>query len=432
MNKLRHLNISLESIAFQGDAYLKELALVLEPYIGVKKTKVEYLKLSEQIEKTIKKYTNASITIDISPGYSPCIMLDIIDPNSVFSELWGIYGEVPDQYSATIADLKKIKKTSGKVDLQKSRVDGAFAKKLCTMYFGPEYLQSGKYTALEMAAIILHENGHFFGVCEYLDRTIATNQVLATLDRILKNTTDVKSREVAIQYAGSALEVEDRVIKQAQDTRDDSVVTTILVASSNRNSNNHSSQNKHTRYDLNTPEYTSDEFAARHGAGPYLVTALDKLLTEYTLFGMGVVQKRNTALYLGMELLKMLILGASIAAVKILPPLLLIGLSTVMMDGSGMGEPTYDDPITRFRRIRNQLVEMSKLPKLTTEQITKIKEDLALIDSVYTKYSDRRDFLTFIFELGGLVPSIKNREYQKELEKLAMNEMFIKAIEFKS
>ena len=432
MTKLRHLNISLESIAFQGDAYLKELALILEPYIGVKKTKVDYLKLSEQIEKTIKKYTNASITIDISPGYSPCIMLDVIDPNSVFSELWGLYGEVPDQYSPTLADLKKIKKTSGKVDLQKSRVEGVFAKKLCTMYFGPELLQSGKYSALEMAAIILHENGHFFGVCEYLDRTTATNQVLATLDRILKNTTDVKTREVAIEYAGSALDVDERIVKQAQNTRDDSVVTTILVASSNINTKGNTSQNSHGRYDLNTPEYTSDEFAARHGAGPYLVTGLDKLLTEHTFFGIGPVQKRNTAVYLGMELLKTVIFAATVVAAPILPHFIIIGLVTLMADQSGMGEPTYDDPITRFRRIRNQLIEMSKLPKLTNEQIVKIKEDLALIDSVYTKYSDRRDFLTYVIELGGLRPSIKNREYQKELEKLAMNEMFIKAIEFKS
>jgi len=432
MNSLKYIKISQEAIAFQGDGFLKELALLIEPYIGTKHSKIEYMKLSEAIEKVIKKRTNASIGVDLSPGFDPCIMIDIIDPNSVFSQLWGIRDyTMHNDDSKILKELKTMKRTSGKVDLKNSRLEGVFTMKVCTIHCDNKYFESGKYTSLELAAIFLHEVGHYFGICEYLDRTIATNQILATLDRVLKNTTDVNTRELAIEYAGNALELDERVIEKAKQTKNDSVVSTIFVASSNRMTGEHRSQMGNGFYDLNTAEYTSDEFAARHGAGPYLVTGLDKLMSD-SFFGLGPNQKRGSFLFLAMEVIKLLVLSASVAGMMIHPAIVLFGIVFVASDASSLGEPTYDDPITRFRRVRNQLVEMSKIPTLNKEQIAKLLEDIKLVDSVYNQYHERRDFITYVCELGGLLPSAANRDYQKELEKLAMNEFFVKALQFKA
>lgn len=424
---LKHLNLSigLEAIAFQSGSFHKELTLAIEPYIGVPTSAGEYIKLSDKIEKLITKYTNADIKVSIEAGYHPCIFLQQHDVNSIFANYWGAVQYSPAELKSLMQDKKKL----GTVDLQNSRVTGVFAKSFATIYTGPNYFSSGSFTAGELSAIFLHEVGHYFGMCEMLDRTAGTNQVLASVDRLLKNNTDVKQREVIIKYAGEALGLEDRAIAKATAATNDSVSTTILAVESYQGLIRTDQRTGY--YDLNTPEYTSDEFAARHGASRDLITALDKLTGEFAPFG-STVQKRGRVVYIVIEILKIVLLGLSIAVLATGNLIPLLGAFMLMIaDTSEAGEPTYDSVLNRLGRIRRQLVEYAKVPSLPRVAAQKLLEDIVIIDKLLESYAPRRDFLTYVTDLLSPRGNSKNRDYQVKLETLALNDLFAKALELK-
>lgn len=428
MSNLKHLTPSLEAIAFQGDAYHKELTLVFSEYVGKGMDTRDYAKLSAAVEKTIKKYTNASIDFVIERGYDPCIQLRPLDASSLFMKYWGALAVAPED----IKRIRTMSKTFASVDLAKSKVHGAFEESLATIYMGPEYITEGKFTAGELSAITLHENGHYFGMCEMMDRTCGTNQILASIDRCLKNNTDVKKRKMILEYGGEALDLEDRVIQQAKESADDTVATSIFVIEAARNLKFNTDQGK-AYYEQNHPEYTSDEFAARHGAGRDLITGLDKLFST-AIFGLSVIEKRSTAAYIGIEILKvaMLVAGTWGAAATGVGFLLAAPLSLIMADSSDLGEPTYDGPLGRLNRIRAQFIEQSKNGSLNRNIAKQLLEDVRVIDKLLAEYTQRRDVLSFLSDTLSLTGNVRNRNYQRELEKLVLNDLFLKALDFKS
>lgn len=427
MPNLKHLTPSLEAIAFQGDAYHKELTLVFEEYVGKGMDTRDYAKLSAAVEKTIKKYTNASIDFVIERGYDPCIQLRPLDASSLFMKYWGATTVEPQ-------DLKRIRsmnKTFASIDLAKSKVYGAFEQSLATIYMGPEYITEGRFTAGELSAIVLHENGHYMGMCEMLDRTCGTNQILASIDRCLKNNTDVKKRDMILQYGAEALDLEDRVIQQLKETKDDTVATSIMVIEASKNLKYRTDQGK-GYYEKNHPEYTSDEFAARHGAGRDLITGLDKLFSK-AIFGLSVIEKRSTVVYIAMEVLKvaLVVAGGWAAASTGIQFLIAAPVALMMSDTSDLGEPTYDGPIGRLNRIRAQFVEQAKNASLNREIAKQLLEDVKVVDKLLSEYTQRRDLISFLSDTLSFTGNVKNRNYQRELEKLVLNDLFLKALDYK-
>lgn len=424
MRILKHLNVAQEAIAFQGSAFHKELTLAIEPYIGVGTAKSDWAKLESKIERLITKVTGANIDISILEGYDPCILIHPTDVNSIFNNYWGAIISNPDE----MKKLRKERERAGTVDLENSRVTGAFAQSFSTIYTGPSYFTSGKFTAGELSAIFLHEVGHYFGICEMLDRTAGTNQVLASVDRLLKNNSDIKTREIILQYAGEELGLDDRVIQKAIDSHNDTVSSTILVVEAYQKQ--FRTDQKKSYYEQNSPEYTSDEFAARHGASRDLVTALDKL---YSAGFLGPIQKRGTAAYFAIEILKIAVMMvATYASVATgLPMIMAMGLSFMLGDDSEAGEPTYDSPLNRLNRIRRQLVEYAKQPGLRHEIAITLLEDVKVTDQLLSQYNNHRDLMTFLSDTLSFTGNSKNRNYQVELEKLVLNDLFLKALEFK-
>lgn len=428
MPNLKHLTPSLEAIAFQGDNFHKELTLLFSEYVGKGMDTRDYVKLSTAIEKTIKKYTNAGIDFVIERGYDPCIMLRPLDASSLFMKYWGAT-------SVDHQDFKRVRtmnKSFASIDLEKSKVHGVFEQSLSTIFMGPDYITENRFTAGELSAIILHEIGHYMTMCEMLDRTCGTNQILASIDRCLKNSTDVKTRDMILQYGGEALELEDRVIQQAKESKDDSIATSIFVIEATRNLNYRSDQSK-KYYEQNHPEYTSDEFAARHGAGRDLITALDKLYSS-AIFGLSVIEKRSTAAYIGMEVLKvaLLVAGGWASVATGITFLISAPLAFMLSDSSDAGEPVYDGPIGRLNRIRAQFVEQAKSPTLNREIAKQLLEDVRVVDGLMAQYTQRRDLISFLSDTLSFTGNVKNRNYQKDLEKLVLNDLFLKALNFKN
>ena len=415
MPALKYLNVAQEAIAFQGDGFHKELTLLIQPYIENSNTRVELDKLSSDLTKVIRKRINADVGIVIDRWLPMMLLCDSVDINALFSQ----YSKMDEEAVINPEVIQKMTVSSGFVDLELSKLNGYFSKRMSAIGFSPDYISSGKFTAEEISALILHELGHLFGICEMLDRTAGTNQILVTIDRALRNTTDVKKREMILRYGGSALGLNERVIVDLEKTTNDTIATTILISESTKNMFLRSDQ-RNTYYESITIEYMADEFAARHGAGKALVTSLDKH-NGYSF------QKRNPNAYLYMEIIKA---AAVIVGSLTNPFILALGLAVSFFDRSHSEEPIYDNPLARLNRIRNQFVEQAKQPGLPSNVTKQLLVDVKVVDSLLTEYRDQKDWLTYLVDCFKSSRT-SNRIDQQRLEKLALNDLFLKALEFK-
>ena len=94
----------------------------------------------------------------------------------------------------------------------------------------------------------------------------------------------------------------------------------------------------------------------------------------------------------------------------------------------------YDEPESRMRRIKQQIIQAMKDKRLPKDEIIRMEEDLKAIDIVMDKVKDKRQWLGI---LGDYITSTgrKNRNtivLQQQLEQLANNELFAKAAQFKT
>ena len=168
-------------------------------------------------------------------------------------------------------------------------------------------------------------------------------------------------------------------------------------------------------YDESSWEYLSDEYAARQGAGRYVVTALDKLYG-----GSWNISFRSLPGYLFMEALKVGLF------------LFVPGLVAMLM-AMDADNTTYDTPEARFKRIRNQIVENLKDRKLSNDDILRLQADLAAIDQVLSHVTDRRQWIgAFIDTVIPKYRKARSQELlQQELEALVHNELFEKAADLR-
>jgi hypothetical protein len=420
--KLKHLNVAQEAIAFQGDGFHKELTLAFQSVINnTNVTLHELTKLQEKVSKIINSRCKTSIACHFVGEYGgPFIYFDMIEPNSITAKYVGVDDVDVDSFQTLIKNRPAL----GTVNLELATVSGFYSKLEATIFMPTSLFSRGHFSAGEIAAIVLHEVGHFFSLCELLDRTAGTNQVLAQMDRLLKNGTDVKKRTVLLKYVGEALNLDQRVVQQVQETTNDEVAVQVFATAAIKNLLHRTDQIS-DYYENITPEYTADEFAARHGAGRDLVTVTDKL--TMTMFGGTHIQKRTTGEYIRYEMVKslMIIFGGPVLTWFL--PVLMLGLA--IADKSDAGEPIYDNPIQRLNRIRAQFVEQAKIPHTLQERNKQLLEDVTIIDLVLKQYTDRKDVLTFITD--AFSGKTKDRDYQRQLEKLASNDLFLKALEFK-
>jgi len=165
-------------------------------------------------------------------------------------------------------------------------------------------------------------------------------------------------------------------------------------------------------------EYLSDQFAARHGAGADLARALEKIYRKS-----GNIAFRSLGMYFLVEAIKIVLIYNSAG----------IGMAVILMlmdsqDGGG-----YDLPGARLKRIRDQATEYIKDKTLSNSERSRILEEIHVIDSVIKGLTNRKQLATYIHEFISKRTRDERayRKLQQELESLALNDLYIKAAEFK-
>jgi hypothetical protein len=418
--------LSLETIALQSGAFFKELTLAC---VAVRALPAKDMQESSEVmalSKIVKHRTNLTVTFVVG-DQGPSAEFPRVDRNHP------LLSDARRNWVDNAEGLKMIAQADGLakglVNITRSWVDGVFADMPCVVHMPVAMFTGTKFSVEELAAIILHELGHLFTYCEYMNRTTATNQVLAGLAKSLDASAGVEDREVVLLSAKKALRLNDLDVKELAKSKNKMVVEAVILTSSVRASVHELGSNV---YDLNSWEQLSDAFAARHGAARPLITALDRVLRDarHSSF-------RSTPVFLGLEALKLVLLiaplfmsgsGFAIAVTKDL--MIKFGLILIAVD---QHDDTYDRPGARIQRVRNDIVQCLKdrtLPKATQQALT---EDLVVIDEILQGVNDRRQLLSVLVD--AIVPSARRaysqERLQRELEDLAANDLFLKAAELK-
>jgi hypothetical protein len=417
--KKRTLAIATEGIDFQSGAFFRELTGIFTELSDLSAESLPDHPAAQQLSTLITHYTGMNVRVMWGDS-GPAVMPPFINKNNPLLSCWADW--VRQQYlpntdgDKLIADAKS--RPLGRVDRKNGRVSGVFSNVESTMYMPVDLQFRKRLTPAEVASTVLHELGHVFGYFELISATLSTNQILAGLSKKLDQSGNVKDREAVLVKVKDAAGLKDLDAEALAKSSDKKVIETVVVSNIAREIE---SELGTSLYDMNSFEVLADQFAARHGAGRDIVTALDKLMRDF-----GHIQYRSTVSYLFMEAVKLALMAAG--------PLT-YGVSWVLCflmcasDSLEVEEDVYALSKVRFGRVRDQLVEAMKSKKLTEEQIASYTEDLTVIDEVIAGVKDRQQLLGYVRDFLSPVRRrrISQEKLQRELETIANNDLFVRA-----
>lgn len=419
--------LSQEAISFQSTQFFDELTETIEA-AWAKDFRLSYQETIKQPEvlailAVIKKHTG--LTLEYSPrgpGY-PAILSAPVSADHIFYTEW--VGNHPEITQLIFKNTKDARKTfvKGSVDIRNAKVTGYFAELKHEFFLTTGLLSNGsifasRWTARQLAAVILHETGHAFTYMEMLVRTVTSNYVLAWLST-MRSESQPEEYKLAIEKFGrkeawGADQIE--AFQKAQSQEDLAVLT---IAETHRKARSELGINY---YDSTSCEQMADQFAARFGAGRDLITALE----AYGADGRG----RGKNGYVFQAILRACAYTFGLFAM----PFLLVVLA--VLDGveiaATIGLPsagTYDDDSTRTARIKQDMIYRLKQTKMTTAEKKAVIEDIEFLDRLQRKTFDH---LGLHQRIALLISSSYSKKYnfmqlQKNLESLAASNIHVKA-----
>lgn len=437
MRKVTQTIASMEAIDFQrNQSFFSALTVAVGNLRSASKSddKEHIDSAANSMFSLIKRRTNVKFSkLDVSsaPGEGAWVQFPITSKHSpLLSDF--IRSLVPDANKG-----RGIKaNVNGWVDLKNSKVGGAFTEIGHVLGFTKKTLTGNKLTDEEVAAVILHEIGHAFTMLEYLAQTTrrsvilanSTEEFFATKDKEKRISVLVETEKalgVDLEDTKAVLEIDDKLGSKASKVREYQCVLENAKVRKIRE------ETGGDYYTTRSFEQLADQFSARHGATKDLVSALDKLDS----FREGGYKAANYVINIT-QLFDVIIV--SLFAGAFFTPA--IGLGTVIFWlwlGSSVnvhGGPVYDTPYERLTKLRQQLVEKSKLRGITKEESEQIINEADYIESVLEAYSNNKSMFNVVGQI--FWPSrrraIKQADLQRELEQFSNNELYLDALRMKS
>lgn len=420
--------VGMEAIDHQSDLFKKTLAIKLEEYLKMSEKELLDTGESKDLADIIKSFTGMSVLVHFSRMWTHMEPLDI-KANSI------LINKAVRHYFTNSKGMAAINAAKGAtsviVDLQKGKVTGDLTNYQFKLNVGIEIMNS-KYTADEVAAVILHEVGHAFTYLEYIVQAVTTNQVMEGVSKALSETNDIKKREIILVGAKQALRLKDLDAASLAACEDNKVVEYTLISSTVLEP---ATQMGSSLYDENTWEMLADQYAARNGAGRDLVTALDKLHRSRQI---KFISYRSTGEYFFVEALKIVMMVTALSTPVGLGGTILNTISWwgfTFMVAADSHTTIYDQPERRMVRIRQQVLDRLKQGKgaLSREEQANLLEDLKVIDKITEDVNDKRQLLSYIGAIFSRAhrERYKQEQLQKELETLVYNDLFKLSIELK-
>lgn len=412
---------AMEAIGFQSDMLFRELtATITELRAG----QINERTINDSpLIALIKKRTGMTVVFDEYKTLNAYCMIPAVSAQNpiIRKTVAAIVGEKDT--------LKAIAKAGGVargfVDDVNGKVSGFLSEITLHVAVGNPILDGSKgFSAEETAGILLHELGHGFTFLSCIADGIGSNYAIGRAIEECISTEDRKRRIAVIDAAATATgtEITDPATLAETASREGFEVVFANALRTRKRSRYGS-----PLYDLISAEQLADQFAARHGAGRAVVTGLDRLNRRF-----GVKSLQNTSTWVMSESVRSLFQIFTLVSGTIASPVLggialaVFGLTFVFMNPY---EDSYDRPVDRFVRIRNDLVAALKDTGLSPLARKTIEADIATIDGVTQVYKDRDSFYQTVwrwFHPKG-AQQVQQKQLLKQVEELLSNDLFLKA-----
>ena len=352
-------------------------------------------------------------------GINAAVIPPAIDRNHIF------FNEVQSDILKDKDARKKLKKTEklyGEIDMVNAKVSGVFSEIESEFLIGTPLLvdKSGADSVFEdeeIASIMCHEIGHLFTFYEYLTRSVIVNLVLGDLAQEFADASSHKQKVEITKAAGKAMELEALEPEVVAEAENKTTFQTWVISKQVHQKHH---LTKTPVYDFRNCEAMADQFVARLGAHREMVEGLDRL------FRISGATTHSRAQAIAVSIVNNLIL--LIPLVVAFP----VGILLLIILNFTAPYETYDPPVERMDRIRRDLINRIKeLDKLPREQRERLAADYKRIKELIDNSYEIKDLLTWLWK--HVLPlgrhHTKRTEQLQQLERLANNELYVRALE---
>lgn len=400
---------STEAIKQQDGRFFKELAETIESLQKENPNAYKWgKKETDAIARIIKEWTNIPIRVLLSDyGYA-------VQTPSLSA--WSPLSKGSDFSGQMLMKFKSSGVISGALDLNTGKVKGDFTSIHCDLHIPPAILMADNgISPEEHAALILHEIGHVVTLYEYLSRSLTTNWALKQIvDRLNDKQTHQERKTILIESLAS-IPTKKLDIDKLTKLSDPNQIATVVIADQRDRA---ISELGTDIYDTVSWEFLSDQYVTKHGGGRAFLTAYDKLFKGQ--------RARSKHSHFIVEALK-------VTGMTLMLPATLWILPLYAIYGNTIFNPNYDRVENRLQRIRNQMVETLKDKDVPNSVKETIRVDITFVDETIKIGTDRLTFIGYLLKTlsGTNKERLTQEKLQLELEKLASNDLFIKAYDLK-
>lgn len=329
--------------------------------------------------------------------------------------------------------LEKALGKSGFVDNASVKLGGIFSEYDHKVFMNfMDLVKRYKCTSSEITGILLHELGHAFSACEYSDRMESTNLIIQ--DVCTRIATDKENTKQSYIYQEIT-----KIDKTVTEKEIDNLVNgsrivagytwyKVVVEGTRQASK---SQMYQAKYDQTAFEQVADNFATRFGYGRELISGLEKIIDSGGVEKSATVGTINTLIEIACTVIIVGAIIGSAGAGFVAAPVFYSLLLGLVLYGSGenVRDYTYDELKIRYKRIRNEFINMLKQANLSKAETQMLIDNVAFTDnminstiqyeSVYRKLSN--------LLLPGNRDAKNSIKEQQFLEEMIHNDLFLKS-----
>ena len=318
--------------------------------------------------------------------------------------------------------LKKAKELEGEVDLVGAKVSGVFSEIESPCYLGRDLLMSKADSGYlfkdnEIAAILAHELGHLFTFYEYLTRSVVVNVVINDLAREFADANSYRQRVKIVDQAKTGLDLDALEPEVVAEVEGKETFQTWVISKTIHQKHNLTNT---PVFDFRNCEVMADQFVSRLGAQRDLVSALDRLFKT-----VGVTSESRTQV-------TVLAIISSLLTLLALTSFWPVGVLTLLLMAFTVPYETYDPPVDRMSRIKNDLVNQLKRKDIPREEKRRLEQDYKKIETIIDQSHEIIDPITWVWK--NIMPLGRHHQRKTEqierLERLVSNPLYVRATEF--
>lgn len=432
-----HRRVSMEALQYQGKSMMffdivQAVNLVRETH--------DTAKFAVDLGNIINHHTKILVRIVIDEEFGACFAEPaLFDANNPYVKLLtasNVFDTRLDPIERNARALSFANDLNAWVDLKQNKVGGIFTKMLNTIHISRDVIlpnEGYQLASEEAAAIIGHEVGHIWSFFEKAASTAATNIVIETATAALATTQDpvLRMQILAKNVARLGAAPNSEIIKAVADSNESGVVGALMIRLGEEGRLERLGLKPDTAaeaYRARSIEYMADQYVVRLGAAVPLASALHTL-AKYHVVDYG----KSNAAFLASQVSRYTLLGLTGAVASTmggLAPLAfyaVIGMLT-LVGTAGASEDDYDmDPSERLARIKQDLVQLLKIRTMSPQQRKAILQDVEAVDAMRAESKSHGGLLRFLYR--NMAPAgrraAKVREYQKGLEDMVNNDLFV-------